>query len=127
MARTHHKALPCSAERPHRSQKLSSPRLHKLSTPKNKRTTLRKTSPKQSSPNEKIYLPNPHNGSNLGEDTTKQDQDSAYGLTTNSDEETKLEFNSTSSTTEHDKQTQPTSNVTSPNSSNDDVNNTTPH
>eukprot|EP00957_Ditylum_brightwellii_P026826 2028314-Ditylum_brightwellii.AAC.1 len=103
---------PHLAETPNRHWKLSSPRLRTLSTPKKTRTTpRRKKSPKQSSPNEKIYLSDPDNGSNLGEDTMNQDQDSAHGHTTNSDEETNLEFNSASHTIEHDKQTQPTSNL----------------
>eukprot|EP00957_Ditylum_brightwellii_P037650 2847072-Ditylum_brightwellii.AAC.1 len=74
-----------------------------------------------------MYLFDLDNGSNLGEDTTNQNQDGAGRHTPNSDEETKLEFNSTLHTTQHDTQTQLTSSITSPNSSNKHLNNTTPH
>eukprot|EP00957_Ditylum_brightwellii_P117597 8969004-Ditylum_brightwellii.AAC.1 len=74
-----------------------------------------------------MYLSDPDNGSNRGEDNTNQNQDSAHRHATNNDEETKLEFNSTSHTTQHNTPTQPASNITSPNSSNEHVNDTTPH
>eukprot|EP00957_Ditylum_brightwellii_P111081 8470432-Ditylum_brightwellii.AAC.1 len=128
MARSHCGVTSHIGKGQNRSQNLSSPRLRKLSTPKNKPTTPRNNrSPKQSSPNPQMYLSDPVNGSNQGEDTTNRDKHSAGGYANTSDKETELEFSFTSRRTQYDKQTQPTLNHTSPNSGDKDINNTTPH
>eukprot|EP00957_Ditylum_brightwellii_P186776 14221969-Ditylum_brightwellii.AAC.1 len=113
MARSCHGPPPQLAGSPHRSQKISSPRLTKISRTRKTSTIPRKnSSPKQNVPNPQMYLSDQENDTSLGEDAPDQNQDNAGGDNNDSNAENELDFNHTSPTTTNDTPTQPTLNIT---------------